>query len=257
MKTVIKNHFARMQKFTGIVLCIVFFVASGCDQSKSSLESEDGEEIIYAKVENASKYNHVVEVKLMVGNIELASGDWKDDGFTIVLPKTLDSNYLHTLIDNDGAPTIIIDAPSTLTISNKNVNVWTANFSGVDKDANVIARFSPSEIYKFDNTKSIFYTYVDSDVTISGYIEREGIVSDEYFTKYIEDRGIQIQYVWWKKINTTYSVEWKKGWNVWSLSRFYDISEQTVTEKWSSAPVSRLKWYSDEDLWYLNTNSEK
>ena len=40
MKSVIKNRFARMQKFAGTILCIIFFVASGCDKSNSSPESK-------------------------------------------------------------------------------------------------------------------------------------------------------------------------------------------------------------------------
>ena len=44
---VIKNHFTRMQKFTGAILCIAFFIASGC--SKSELSSEQSSVITYPK----------------------------------------------------------------------------------------------------------------------------------------------------------------------------------------------------------------
>ena len=36
---VIKNHFTRMQKFTGAILCIAFFIASGCSKSELSEQS--------------------------------------------------------------------------------------------------------------------------------------------------------------------------------------------------------------------------
>ena len=250
-----KKSFERKQKDASAALCMVcmlFFVVWGCEKFEKS--DQDGLYLIHAKVENASKYSNVVEVKLMAGNIELARGEWKGDGFVIVLPKTLDLNYLHTLINNNKEYMTIIDPPSTVTISNKNVKVWHAKFWGVDKDGNVVTRFYPLEIDKDGSYQDAFYTYVDSDVTISGYTEREytPMANTEYDNaRYI---GVNLMLNSFDKIITTYSVQWEKGWNVWSFSRFGNIPENTATEKWAPIPGNILKWYSAEELWIGNRN---
>ena len=42
---IIKNRFARLQKYTGVMLCFAFFIASGC--SKSELSSDQSSVITY------------------------------------------------------------------------------------------------------------------------------------------------------------------------------------------------------------------
>jgi len=230
-----------------VVLAILVFIAPNCDNGMSPKDN-DNELRIYAKVENAPEYSDVVEVKLVtVTSGVVARGEWKGDGFTIVLPKTLGLNHLHTLINNKASTITIINTPSTLTMSNKNVNVVTANFVGVDKDGNEVTYFFPFEIDKDGNARGAFYTYVDSDVTISGYTEREGIVYTEYDEELF--RGMILMRIWWPKITTTYSVNWKVGWNIWELSRIYPAGGiGTVTEEWSSTPFNELKWYGGKDL---------
>jgi len=241
--------------FWAALLLILAFMLSSCDDGVSLVTGGD-ELHISAKVENASKYSNVAEVKLVVNNLTvnsavIARGDWKGDGFTIVLPKTLSANHLHTLINNSGPPTTIINAPSTLNISKKNVKVVTANFVGVDKNGNLVTYFFPFEIDKYGNAKGAFYTFVDSDVTISGHTEREGTILTEYDIELYKKMDIVMP--WWSKITTTYSVNWKTGWNVWELSRFYNFQELIATEEWSSTPFGELKWYGGEgeDLWNL------
>jgi len=263
MKFAIKNLFAHTQKLSCVILYILYFLASSCGNSNST-ESIDEKEIntppekqdelyLYAKVENASKYSNIVAVKLMGVDrsieidSELARGEWKDGDFSIVLPKTLNPKYFHALINNNGLPTTIINTPSTMTISNKIVKVGNANFCGVDKDDKLVTHFFPFKIDENGNAMSAFFTYVDSDVTISGYDET-GVV----ITEYDEDKNADILYVW--KKTTTYSVEWKTGWNVWCLSSFQSVPEKTINEKWSSIPSSILKWYGSEDLWELSKN---
>jgi hypothetical protein len=253
-----KIIFKRPLSFTVIMtLCLVavtLFAATGC----AELEKPDEDELfLHVKVENASEYSNVVEVILMRDNrnVALARGKWKDGGFTIALPKTLDPNYLHALINNDsnsGLPVTIIDRP-TVTISNKNIKVGNVSFFGLDKDGKVVTCFSPFEIDKDGNSKEAFYTYVDTNVTISGYTEREGVILLEFDAML----GFLFQYVWWKKITTTYSIEWEKGWNIWTPSSFYDLSERIVTEEWSTTFVNRLKWYGGVDgLWRVNLNEK-
>jgi len=97
------------------LLSCVFLI--GCKKENDDTLSGtivDGK--ITAKVENASKYSNVVEVKLMVYErdtipttqgsvtyfsghyVELARSDWKNGRFTIELPKKLPANYLRWLV---------------------------------------------------------------------------------------------------------------------------------------------------------------
>ena len=228
------------------------------DNSDEDDNSNEGE-FLYAKVENASDFSNVVEVKLVVMVdapwkwIELARGDWKGDGFAIVLPKTIDSNYLYPLINNNGwgqcGANIIDPPPSTVTISNQNVKTLHARFMGVDKDGDPVTFFYPREMDKDGYAQDAFYTYVDSDVTICGYTEREDDMVT--LTEYDVMRyGLaQVTYVWYDKITMTYSVKWKKGWNVWCFSRFDDGSTSALTEKWAPTLSRSLKWYNVTDWW--------
>jgi hypothetical protein len=193
---------------------------------------------ITAKVENASEFRNVVAVKFMAYDIsvnrhvELARGNWKNGGFTIEPPKTLDPNFLHPLIRRDvllGGYWIpgITEIQPTLTISNENVRVDNNYFVGVDKDGKEVASFGLFMEDK-DDTHANF-TYVDSDVTISGYKIEEFQIRPNR-----SERNI-----------TTYSVSWEKGWNVWCLSRCQsDTGSMFITEdQWSTTPIRGLKWY--------------
>ena len=126
-----------------IMSTFVLCAFAGCDK----LEQPDNNELytVNAKVENASKYSNIVEVKLMIrdrnGNdIELARGKWTGGGFTIVLPKISRNNY-REFASMRLLPAAIIETSSTITISNKNARGVVVEFLGVDKEGNVITRF--------------------------------------------------------------------------------------------------------------------
>jgi len=215
--------------------------------------------VLCVKVENALKYSNVVQVKLMGFDIsidcdiELARGDWKDGGFTIVLPNSLDPNYLHALINPTNLPTTIHATPSSMTISNKNVKVGNANFWGIDKDGNVVTTFYPFKIDEGDYAKRVFFTYVDSGVTISGYFETGYFESGIDSTEHENSTNISTWYLWEK--TTNYSIEWKKGWNVWCCSSVKSVPpERTITEDWFTISSSILKWYGGGDLYKLIIN---
>ena len=235
MKKVKKSPFERKQKgivaIPWVISAFWLFSTTGCSELENS--DEDGL-FLYAKVENASEFSNVVTVILKTGEIELARGKWKDDGFTIFLPKTVDSNYLRTI--SMFLPTAIIDPPSTLTISgNKNLNFLSAYFWGYDKDGNYIARFSPYD-REYPHWDGIpYFTYIDSDLTISGYIEEDVLAP---IWNVIDSH---ILYNW--KKTTTYSIEWNKGWNFWRFSGTQSLLELGImTEEWSTTPKDRVKW---------------
>ena len=188
---------------------------------------------LHVKVENAAEFSEVVEIKLVVyysgEPIELARGNWKNGGFSIIFPETVNPNYLCALINNCGLPTTLINASSTASISNPNAKINDAHFWGMDKDGEVVCTFDMFEIDENGNTITTYnhdlcYRYVDSDVTISGYaVHTYGIHSVHY----------------------TFSIEWKKGWNV--LWRKSGVAESGLPEvRWTTIPTSRVKWYGSK-----------
>jgi len=209
---------------------VMAIVIAGCDSN-----FHEDESLMYARVENASKFSNVVEVKLMATGscnnlgVELARSTWEGDGFKIVLPEEIDHKYLNT---------IMIEMQSTIAISNKSVKTMDVAFVGFDKDGIEVTRFSPFGTDKDGNTiDNIYYTYVDDDLAISGYTERMvTIIGTNDYTG---------PYEW--NLTTIYSIEWEKGWNVWCSSSSWDESEATVLRKNSSSPIGNLKWRGDEN----------
>ena len=249
------------------LIVVALFVAAACNKPEKVDENEflyaNKVESIHAKIENASQYRNVAIVKLMVydrttnethGNVnvftdhyvEIARGEWKSGGFTIELPKTLDPNHIRPLIGDIGGnhPTNIYFKQPTMTTSEENVKVADAYFVGIDKNGNVVATFSPLNMVENGNTKAIF-VYVDSDVTISGYIKREGHAIPAH-------EGAPS----WFEVTTNYSVEWEKGWNVLFLSRTHLATGFTMitTEQWASTFVSGLRWYGSEENLHMFQN---
>jgi len=237
-----------MTKLRYIAILLLFI---GCNSTEDEAELEvevqqEDELYFYAQVENASQYSDIVSVIFAVphptnpcgvdyvridgewelipcnNNIELARGDWKDGGFSIELPKTIETDYL--------AP---LSVPSIMSISNENVKFRDAGLIGIDKDGfSVGAVFSLVKKLGEENYTRAVFRYVDSDVTISGY------------QKWVYSNNVEQ--------TMTYSVEWKKGWNVWYFSRNIsriDGKIATVNDQCSSTPISGLKWYGD------NTNA--
>jgi len=212
-------------KIQNIILAMLAscFIFISCDKDKGNTTGSAGQ-TIYVKVENASEYSNIVEVRFMtfdkIANryVELAHGDWKDGGFTIELPKMLDANFLYALIDDHVLPTTIISS-STATINNKNAKVGDAYFYGFDRDGNMVIGFLPLKIDEdiIDPLDMIHYRYVDSDVTISGYAEHS-----------------------YGNFNMTnvFSIEWKKGWNISWISAS-ELEGRTI-HKWSTIPFNRL-----------------
>jgi len=222
---------------TTTILCLIIvtlFATTSCYKPENPNEdvyvyANKAENVVYAKVENASEYNNITEVKLVMWNIniskhiELARGDWNDDGFTIVLP-AIDSNNFRTLINQKVLPAIISDISSTISITNIDARVGVVEFWGVDKNGNGIVQFFLHKIDEVGNTGTSFFQYVDSDVAISGYIEKGTTATD--FDKYCECTTM-----WAWQNRTTYSVKMQKGWNIWS--NFRSSSKGTITDKWT------------------------
>ena len=242
---VIKKTLRKPLCFTVIAtLClftVTFFAATGCEKHGNSSEDEL---YFYVRVENAEKYSNVVAVKLMMRDgvifedVELARGDWKDGCFKIALPKIDKKNY-RRFVNQRMLPITIIENLTTINISNKNARSGIAEFFGVDKNGNVVTRFHPAKIDEDDNVARIDFKYVNSDVSIFGYIE-----AGTWATDFDENNGFTSNWTW--KNHTIYSVEYKEGWNVSSDSSFQS-PEGTIINKYSTIPInSNLKWYGGE-----------
>ena len=247
MKTTLKNPAI-------ITLCFVIialFAVTGCDSvEKPVVENPDGY-VLYAQVRNPSRFSDVAVVKLVIWDrtgrkVELARGDWKGDGFRIVLPKTLNPNRLHTLINNNDinrgfAPTMV-SAPSTITISNKNVRVVNASFLAFDRAGNQITYFFLSKVDENGNISPggiTYFTYVDSDVSIFGYNKREVLGYPNY---HWIDTPTPVLF----QKTSTYSIEWEKGWNVWRFTGGTDFLNRAKREEWTTIPMSKLIWNSNK-----------
>lgn len=249
MKTTFEKPLWCTVKTTLCFIAVTLFATTGCEKV-GELNGVETHVVtkIEAKVENASKYCNIVSVKLMVfalnigDYIELASGDWKGDGFTMALPETVEQNYLQASEYNRGLLEPIANSSLAMTISNRDVKAGTAHFYGVDKDGNFVTSFYPLKINESGAADEAFFSYVNSNVTISGHYETEAVQD-------FEVNGIM--YIALVKTSTTYSVDLKKGWNVWWLSNIRCEQDFTITNKWSTAPVDKQKWYSFEDKWEL------
>ena len=187
---------------------------------------------LHGEAENASKYDNTDVVILRMecdGRApgQLAVGNWENGRFTIEFPKTLDPNCLVEFY---------IDS---IAFSNRNVKTKEVYFSVNDKDGNYV-----TSLYNVKETENGYvearYIYVDSDVSISGHTTRLAYLNEK------DESGRCVPNLW--KINETFSVEWKKGWNIWYLSGSVSRTERTTTAYWSTVPVSGLKWYDGRNF---------
>jgi len=192
---------------------------------------DDGVGKITVKAKERSDYDRAVEVWLEGGPHRemLARGYWINDGFTIILPETLDSNFLEPLLNQRYSlphPIMLHQAyPPTMSVSNENVRIRTVVFR---KNGHIL---SLCKIDKDGIVHGVYLIYVDSDVTISGY-KRAFLVQDEACRC-----GISRMMVNWDK-TIIYSINWKRGWNIWFFSEFGLGAERKITQRWSTMPAA-------------------
>ena len=241
MKKLKNNQFERMKKGAVVTLCVLMLAGSlfSCGKKAEKEEqNEDGALLsneLYAKVENASQYSNIAVVELRCVTdlpeavTEFASGGWEDGGFEIVFPETV----------NQLSHTATFDGMDFLTISNKNVSAQEFFFTGFDKDGNRVTEFFLAKETENGYVQA-FFTFVDSDATISGSTEHLAYIREK------DDNGQCFPYLW--KTTMTFSVKWKKGWNIWYCTKSISREKRTIIEQWSTTSVSGLKWYGTEDF---------
>ena len=185
---------------------------------------------ITAKIDNASEFSDVKKVKIMAEYYEnntwkeyaLAEADFKDGGFTINLPATVDAKYLEPYDEEE--------MPQEINVSNTNAKtLWIWSVKGFNSADEQIARFWCGKEDSNSDT-SMNWLYTDSDVNISG-------------TNTSTEEEDDVVY----EFTVIYSLVLKKGWNV-----VYDTYSQTkqgnkYIEKYEakSSAVSGLKWIGE------------
>ena len=233
-------------------IIVILFVAIGCDKIE---KHEEDEVYFYIKigdihtfVENASEFDDVVAIRISVPGrnlyrVDLGHFERKDNVFRIALPETLSPNDLHALVNPIRVPMWplapnIPETPSTMFISNKDARTVIANFEGMNKHGHPVANFFPIKTDQNGDliwNGSVHFTYVDSDVTISGY-KKQLLIGN------ISPQSGNVPF----ERTTYYSIEWKRGWNLWGWTRetFTELEhgEYKVVERWSS-PINSWKWF--------------
>ena len=198
-------------------------IFGGCKKDDDDGSSSIKE--IKAKIENASEFSDVVKVKIRAwdsndNEIVLATADFKDDGFTLNLPETVNSSLLQSVGDG---------APSSLTISNKNAKIFVfESVIGYNKDDEVIAYFWHGK-EEANSGSACMYFYVDSDLKITGTEKDSGTDWEE---------------------TMVFSLVLKKGWNVvyetWSYTEQGD-KEIYKAELRTSPAIGGIKWFGEKE----------
>jgi len=159
--------------------------------------------------------------------VTLATGNYTNGGFTIIIPDYLPIKYL--------AP--VEDIASTVEISNTEVNIAKGFYiQGFDKDNKYVTTFFYGK-KDGSTTYSIDYVYADSEVDISG----TGVKT---FT-YEDDEGLEVEV----EENYDFSLKLKKGWNNTYIakSKTYENDTEVWTIEITSSAVEGYKWYSGDD----------
>jgi hypothetical protein len=198
--------------------CLFTVVAlSSCNKD----EDEGSINTITAVVENGSSYNALIDVvKLEVESSSssyelktLTDAEYKDGGFTIILPESVSSQYLELPFGDDDD---II--PKGITVSNKNAKGASAYLIAYKSNKLV------GEFYLESGDWSGGLIYIDSDVSITGTATETETWEGETYTE---------------KFN--YSVNLKRGWNM-VYTKITENSNNFVLEATTTAP-SGAKWY--------------
>jgi len=200
--------------------------------SSVNIAFDDGVGKLTIKVKDLSDFDRIVGIELMVfdgsayRNVEIARGDWINNGFTVTLPKTLDSNFLRPLLNHsDWLPSIHPEVPPTMSISNENVRIGIVSFRAIGNTMPFFPLFC--KIDKNGIAHNVHLIYVDSDVTISGYRETS-MAQDEAC-----ECGQKTMWILWD-VAINYSIDWRRGWNVWYFSTSRSGAERKITEHWST-----------------------
>jgi len=180
----------KILKITIFAMGLLMLTVSCKKEKKKTLYGCVGTRCFGFEIENVLKYSNATVVKIMTDRpgycfefstktflppIEITRSDWKDNGFTIALPKIANTICLFTFW---------YSAPPTVLISNRDAKwtcPWISLYDRFDnwEDGLVLAKKTK------DGYVMARFIYIDSDITVSGH----------------------------HSFSTIYSIEWKIGWN--------------------------------------------
>ena len=213
--------------------CVLFaacFIFAGCDNDD---DDDKGGFKIVGKLDDASHLGDVKTVKFILWDnvadkgVSIAEADFNNGDFTLILPETIDPKILSSIKD--------AEFPPSVTISSSNPDAKGSGeyyIEGYNSAGKHIANFGYVKV--IDNTKSYMgWMYVDSDVSIKGTATDE----EDYY-------GVFYEY------NNTYSLDLKKGWNVFYVSDARTEQDGKRIENFemrTDGAISGLKWVGELD----------
>ncbi|MDR0560590.1 MAG: 2-hydroxyacyl-CoA dehydratase family protein [Prevotellaceae bacterium] len=227
-----KNFLFTKRAITFMAAGMILFASCGKDDNKE--KGDDGSNVlpdntIVAQVEDGNSYNEKIDT--IVARIfnedtpcDLAKAAYKNGGFTLKLPATVDDKYLVADFKRftDGVK-----------VSDPNAKLCQFEVLRVFKSGEELqGRFF--HIYSSEKTKTMVeYIYTDRDLSVTGGYteEREIYIGNGNFEKVIYDN--------------TFNVNLKKGWNITYLTQTETATgvTQTITSK---APENvKVKWVYD------------
>ena len=175
---------------------------------------------IVAEVENGNSYNNLISKVVAYGwveaeddDIEIATGNYANGGFTMTLPTPLNSKFLENIMDSELGEW----GDGDFTYSDVNAKICIihkAGFEGYSSSGTNVGYFFYGSYY--DPEVWVLYIYADRSVTISG--------SDDY---------------------TILNVSLKQGWNIVYVS--YDEDDICTVSSEMPTVFVGMKWkfYAD------------
>jgi len=212
----------KMKRVFNVLLLAMIILPWGfisCDKEDKDPIEDSVVYTITAAVENGNDYK-IDAVKAFTGTDEIinfetgeiASSDYKNGGFTLSLPKTIENQYLELLFEEDEIP----DAIKISDVNTKFCYLLIVAYQSGTKAGEFEYKYLSA-----DETVEIraFYMYIDRDCSIKGS-----------YTEIDEDETYR-----------TYNVSLKKGWNImYVYSRW---TESGLRSEATSSVQSGLKWY--------------
>ena len=240
----LRNRVKTVAILAGISSSIMF---TGCGKDGDSEESDNGEiggnalKITATNVINSSPQIATVKVELWWetsndnGSDVIVQAPYKNNGFTLELPATVQDKYLDLLAEG---------APSSITISDKTVKYTSfEDIEAYDKDDGNIGGFYLTNV---DDSAYVMWFYVDKNVTVKGEYKE---IDEEYNEEYIGQ----------------FDMDLKKGWNaVYSKvaesrnnSTGRDVQTNTITTQKPSGV--NFSWYFEDyyDSYAVSLRSAK
>ena len=209
-----------------LTLGLTTAVFNSCTKDDESDNGKAGT-ITATNVVNSSSQIATVKAEVWYNDNKdvLAEAQYKNNGFTLKLPATVDAKYLESMFEDD-------EDMAGVTVSDKTAKGFSiSKFRAYDKNDKEIGRLmyasaDPSSDNN-DNYSGAMWLYVDKNVTIKGQNKDK---DEEYNEEYIAN----------------YNLTLKKGWNICYISETYTNNKSAktyTTTVASKKPSVTLKWY--------------